>query len=662
MYARQLSNRTELQWVEINKHVKDALVLMDDAAAECLHWHGGLKKILDGGAISVESFSPFVVRINSILIADSKVRKAVFIIMSPLTGENWRTLIVIIRANKFKHCVIITPLPAKLHGGITDETEQSFIGIENYLLRWTDNVNFTANVCHIPLFTYHVSQNVFVMPSFTQRFSLSECGLLEMNRKRTEELSLKLLNPEMESSIKILAYFLNSLLDTFQVKGDFYSLGPLSYLLASELESISQQQKKKSTYSNKASLIVVDRILDLAGPLSQSYDTMLDKVLLSLPHIPGHVFDICVNMEDLSACKSAMVFGRPLLAPGCIAHKSDSYAEVCLNAILYKNPREALIEMNRQIVECAGKEGINVDASSRLTSDILKKKVICFKENPKVMAKFTGLLQQTLAVIQALEFSSSKGVDNLAAIEKALLQYLTTSSEEVLSNIMQMITEKEEMNYKMEEIIIFLAFFYMLSGETDLANESAMQATLMETFFQDESMVDLLSVFVDEDEKDDENVLNSVRTLFNIFKRLGTIRRRLTRYKTLFKSTNPAFPASYNPLLKQILEDIFDPNLPENPDLEFHSAGLTNYIKTGFSLFMNVNKPQPRDNPVIFIIVLGGVTPSEIKIVNEYTSRHKETEIFLGCTEVLSPSNVLKDIGMIVKNLSKDASENQHST
>uniref|UniRef100_A0A8C4SGY3 Si:ch73-249k16.4 n=1 Tax=Erpetoichthys calabaricus TaxID=27687 RepID=A0A8C4SGY3_ERPCA len=41
------------------------------------------------------------------------------------------------------------------------------------------------------------------------------------------------------------------------------------------------------------------------------------------------------------------------------------------------------------------------------------------------------------------------------------------------------------------------------------------------------------------------------------------------------------------------------------------SAGLTDLLKTGFSMFMKVSRPHPSDHPVLILFVVGGVTPSE---------------------------------------------------
>ncbi|GFS61765.1 hypothetical protein NPIL_661331 [Nephila pilipes] len=64
MNSKHFFKSIEQLWTEVMKNVKDAVVFMDDAAAECLHWHGGLKRILDSGAIFVDNFSPFVVQLD----------------------------------------------------------------------------------------------------------------------------------------------------------------------------------------------------------------------------------------------------------------------------------------------------------------------------------------------------------------------------------------------------------------------------------------------------------------------------------------------------------------------------------------------------------------------------------------------------------------------
>lgn len=54
-------NHIEHNWAEVFKNFRDGLVFLDDSTAEALHWNGGLKRAFDSGAVSIESFTPFVV-------------------------------------------------------------------------------------------------------------------------------------------------------------------------------------------------------------------------------------------------------------------------------------------------------------------------------------------------------------------------------------------------------------------------------------------------------------------------------------------------------------------------------------------------------------------------------------------------------------------------
>lgn len=46
--------------------------------------------------------------------------------------------------------------------------------------------------------------------------------------------------------------------------------------------------------------------------------------------------------------------------------------------------------------------------------------------------------------------------------------------------------------------------------------------------------------------------------------------------------------ATYRPFLRRVLEEVFSPDRRECPDMEHMSGGLTDLLKTGFSMFMKV--------------------------------------------------------------------------
>ncbi|NXO51618.1 SCFD2 protein, partial [Aramus guarauna] len=81
--------------------------------------------------------------------------------------------------------------------------------------------------------------------------------------------------------------------------------------------------------------------------------------------------------------------------------------------------------------------------------------------------------------------------------------------------------------------------------------------------------------------------------------------------------------ASYKPLLKQVVEEICNADRPDPVDIEHVSSGLTDLLKTGFSMFMKVNRPHPGDHPLLIIFMVGGVTVSEVKMVKDLVATRK---------------------------------------
>ena len=50
---------------------------------------------------------------------------------------------------------------------------------------------------------------------------------------------------------------------------------------------------------NRASLVLIDRTLDLVSCTSCQFETLLDKITSVLPNLPGHSNDVLVNMTPL---------------------------------------------------------------------------------------------------------------------------------------------------------------------------------------------------------------------------------------------------------------------------------------------------------------------------------------------------------------------------
>ncbi|KAK2513696.1 hypothetical protein Q9233_015372 [Columba guinea] len=101
--------------------------------------------------------------------------------------------------------------------------------------------------------------------------------------------------------------------------------------------------------------------------------------------------------------------------------------------------------------------------------------------------------------------------------------------------------------------------------------------------------------------------------------------------------------ASYKPLLKQIVKEICNPERPDPLDIEHMSSGLTDLLKTGFSMFMKVNRPHPGDHPLLIIFMVGGVTVSEVKMVKDLVATCKTgTQVLVLSSALLTPHSAIE--------------------
>jgi hypothetical protein len=65
-----LDHFVDFWWSEVLKKVKDAIVFIDNPAAECLHWNkSGAQALFQAGALGVKELSPLEVKTFSHLFA-----------------------------------------------------------------------------------------------------------------------------------------------------------------------------------------------------------------------------------------------------------------------------------------------------------------------------------------------------------------------------------------------------------------------------------------------------------------------------------------------------------------------------------------------------------------------------------------------------------------
>uniref|UniRef100_A0AAQ5XFF0 Sec1 family domain containing 2 n=1 Tax=Amphiprion ocellaris TaxID=80972 RepID=A0AAQ5XFF0_AMPOC len=643
-------------WEKVLSKVKKAVVFMDDRCAEALHWNGGAAALLEAGARNLKQFSSFeACSVNE--------PKAVFVVSTLLKGTTVDIIKDIISLSHFQYCVVFTTVAHSVHllaNNVTTEMEGTpvFEQFEEKLCEWMGNMNYTAEVMHVPVVFAPVSQQLVILPPFAQLFPLLSPDLDTINAKRPEkkrfgslgDLDIHSLPAELQIEIKSLASALNSMFEATSTREESFAVGPMSRLIAGELANHPQAKNRRKTAPNKASIIFVDRTMDLTGAVGHHGDNLVEKILTVLRPLPGHVTDVQVDMLELTSLQRTPD-SQNTLAPGCLAQTQPSAARSLWEAMLTSKYKESVMEVRRQLVEAASKEKLPIKMSmGRVTPEQLCSYVQLFRSRWGALESHCGVLQLGLATSQTLRHPGLPRWDACLAFERLLLQALGDSDfPAVLRQLLPLMKPRGgedssssgsrlgEDECGPDELILLLVYLYSLADEAPpgdqdteaeelekLERELIGALTLVITRETELSpLLQKLTGCANPEELTTERAHSAVEKMFETLGGLIHTRDNLKQLRSVYTASDGVHQATYRPFLRQILEEVFHPDRLECPDIEHMSGGLTDLLKTGFSMFMKVTRPHPSDNPLLFLFLVGGVTPSELRLIKEIVTTHK---------------------------------------
>ncbi|XP_016149739.1 sec1 family domain-containing protein 2-like isoform X1 [Sinocyclocheilus grahami] len=415
-------------WEKVLSKVKKAVVFMDDRCSEGLHWNGGAALLFEAGARNIKPFSSFEA-------GGQNQPKAVFVVSTVLKGRTADIIKDIISLSHFQYCVVFTTVPHSIHllaNNVTTDLEGNpvFEQFEEKLCEWMGDMNYTAEVMHAPVVFAPLTQQLHLLPAFSELFPLLEVDLEAINEKRPEkkrfgslmDVDMHSLPPELQIQIKSLASALNALFEFISTREESFSVGPMSRLIAGELASHPQAKNRRKSVPNKASIVFIDRTLDLTGAVGHHGDNLVEKILSVLPQLPGHVTDVQVDMLELTHLKQT-TDTKGILAPGCLAQNQSATARLLWETMLVAKQKEAVMEVRRQLVEAASKENLPIKMSlGRVTADQLCSYVQLFRDSWGALESHSGVLQLGLAAAQALRHPALPRWDACLAFERLLLQ------------------------------------------------------------------------------------------------------------------------------------------------------------------------------------------------------------------------------------------------
>lgn len=655
-------------WEQVLAKVKWSVVYLDAACAESLHWSCGSSRLLEavkGPACHLREFEPHAIG------GGTKQPRAVFVLSSLLKGQIVDTLQDIICRSHFQHCVVVTAVSHAVHltanhvpaaaAAELEGQQPVFEQLEEKLCEWMGNVNYTAEVLHVPLLLAPAAPHLAFTPAFATLFPLLPQDVHVLNSARPDkrrlnslgEVDATALTPELLLYIRCLVSGLSSLCEHLGVREECFAVGSLSRVIATDLANYAPAKNRKKTATGRASVVFVDRTLDLTGAVGHHGDNLVEKIMSALPQLPGHTNDVMVNMTELTAVQ-AEAEDQSVIAPGCLAPSNDASAKALWEALLNTKHKEAVMEVRRHLVEAASRENLPIKMSmGRVTPGQLMSYIQLFKNNLRALTNHCGLLQLGMATVQTLKHPQMAKWDNFLAFERLLLQSLGDATVTgVLNQLLPMIkssSQRTSDDYSPEELLILLIYIYSVTGDGMLAKElgeveEKVKKALARAFSEEAELSPLLQKITGCDSAINLTLPKSqtaVNDVFTVLRDIAGARDLMRQFKSVYVPGNNTHQASYKPLLKQVVEEIFNPEKPDPLDIEHVSSGLTDLLKTGFSMFMKVSRPHPSDHPLLILFVVGGVTVAEAKMVKDLVASLKPgTQVMVLSTRLLKPLNI----------------------
>ncbi|XP_015717802.1 sec1 family domain-containing protein 2 isoform X2 [Coturnix japonica] len=622
-------------WEPVLARARRAVVFLDAAAAEALHWAaGGAGELLAAGALAVRP-----------LLADhvpAGAERAVFVLSGPLRGGAAAAVRAVLGAGGVRSCALLCGEP---EGGGHGETEET-------LRRWMGESGRAEVLPRGPPLLAPLSAELGLLPALAGLVPPPGCP----RPGGPAEPGLGALPAALRDAVRGVVAELDALFGAMGLREECFAVGPFSRVLAAELAAFTPARNRRRAAANRASVVFVDRTLDLAGAVGHHGDSLAEKILAVLPKLPGHKTDVMVNMVELTALQTPDD-ACSIIAPGCLAQPNPA-AKALWESFMNLKQKEAVMEARRHLVEAASRENLPIKMSmGRVTPEQLSSYVQLFKNNFKALENHCGLLQLVLAAVQTLKHPQISKWDNFLAFERLLLQTIGESEmPSVLNQLLPMIksySERTKDDYTCEDFLILLVYMYSVVGEIkngeelDKAEEEVKKA-LVKAICDEPELSPLLQKITGCNSALNLTSQKATDAADNIFKLLRDIARARMHMKQFNSVHNPGSntnQASYKPLLKQVVEEICSADRPDCDDIEHMSSGLTDLLKTGFSMFMKVNRPHPGDHPLLIIFMVGGVTVSEVKMVKDLVATRKpSTQVIVLSSALLTPQGAIEQL------------------
>ncbi|XP_065846392.1 sec1 family domain-containing protein 2-like [Oscarella lobularis] len=633
--------RSDSTWEPVVAASRRSAVYLDDEAAELCRLNGAHERLV---ATEAKLFP-----LNGKGDASGLLSTCVLVCARFVAVKHLESACLTLSSSTHSRCLLFTTtseellaaseIPCENYDEVGAELEQA--------LRRTRRDKETRVRAEVHQFTAcaaPINSDLFLMPAF------HDLPLLwPGDESRFGDVSSMSVLPEKwQTDLRIFVSMLNSLFGDLDVNEDCYSVGHTSRLIAMELANLPAAKARRKTTSNKASLVLIDRTLDMVGCASHLSDCLADRIVGLLPKFHSHSSDVAINMSPMFSANVS--YSTDALAPGTLYHGNSQIAQSLLRSFISLREKEAVMEVSRLLLDAMAKERIPVEVErvTRMTVDRLKGFVRKFSSEPEAFLKHSALLECSLAAINTLECQETSHWERLLATEKGLLLGVleeSGGSDSPLSQLCSLVQSDKQMRHlTAKDVLVLCIFLYSLLPEEKrgtLSDEEKLKKALVlsiQTWHSDEQKRFVGSC---------SSLREKIEEVFSTCRAFGNARAHLKQLKNLFIPRGPDRRNVYVPLVKQVVEASVDPSKPDVSDIAYQSHGLRDYLKTsltfGFSKFMNVGKSHPGNHRLLFVFVVGGVTLGELKQIRETASK-TNIEVVVGSNRILSPRDVYEDL------------------
>lgn len=265
-------------WEPVFARARRAVVFLDAASAEALHWGGGgAGELLAAGALAVRP-----------LAAEAAgATRVVFAVSGTLRGCTAAAVRGVLGQGAVRHCVLVSGGEAE--GGGPAELEET-------LRRWMGEGGRAEVVLRGPPLLAPVSAELCLLPALPALLP----PLPGPGGPGPAEVGLGALPAELRAAVRAVVGDLDALFTALGLREESFAVGALSKVIAAELASYASARNRRRTATNKASVVFVDRTLDLAGKKSTAGGGL--TFLRAHIHPIRRVSDRCRSPHGLAAC------------------------------------------------------------------------------------------------------------------------------------------------------------------------------------------------------------------------------------------------------------------------------------------------------------------------------------------------------------------------